>query len=105
MPDQDGHATFECPACGDRHDVPRDPAAYHPTRHYQARYRERDVPEGAAADCLRGDIKVCADADTRFAEGECADGRRWRFVFGLGVDACPAAGATLPAMTIYPAPD
>jgi rRNA maturation protein Nop10 len=101
----DHFESFECPACGDRHDVPRDPSAFHPTSHFRLRYSERDVPAGAIADCLGGAVKVSADGATRMAEAECADGRDWRFVFSVTPERCPRDGGTLAALTIYPAPD
>jgi len=96
------HAAFDCPGCGERHPLPRDPSAYRPTDHFYQRYQERAVPEGAIADCLRGTFKTCANANSRFAEGECVDGQRWRFVFAPDATDCPEDGGTLPALTIYP---
>lgn len=94
-------ATVACGECGQRHRVPREPRAYHPTDHFLQRRHRRDPPPGVVAAAIeRGILKPTDDPGLRLFAID-YHGERW----GVKVSLIPEAfhsERTHRAVTVHP---
>lgn len=95
------HETFRCPVCHGHHQVPREPEQYRPTDHFYQMYRDRDVPAGAIADCIKdGACKRDHTGESSRRFEAIVAGERWRVVVELDPDVIHGPAEAHTAVTI-----
>lgn len=100
------HETWKCRRCGEHHPVPRDPAAYEASVHFQQRYKFRDTPENVVEDCIvDGEAKRDGKKERfRLFESKYPRNETWRIVVALRPQGYHDDG-THEAVTVYEVSD